>query len=53
MLRNLRNMIHRMSPSEQDIRTLWGALDLLAKGGKQPGSKQKPLPSPEPPVTDA
>lgn len=48
MMRNLRNMIHRMSPSEQDIRTLWGAMDLLAKGGKQPGSKQKP-----PPVTDA
>jgi hypothetical protein len=51
MLRNLRNMIHRMSPSEQDIRTLWGAIDLLAKGGKQPGSKQKPRE--EPPVTDA
>jgi hypothetical protein len=45
-------MIHRMSPSEQDIRTLWGALDLLAKGGKQPGSKQKP-PVEKPTVTDA
>ncbi|MBN8534479.1 MAG: RNA methyltransferase [Rhizobiales bacterium] len=53
MVRNLRNMIHRMSPSEQDIRTLWGALDLLAKGGKQPGSKQKPKPVEDHPVTDA
>jgi tRNA/rRNA methyltransferase len=52
MLRNLRNMFHRMAPSEQDIRTLWGAIDLLAKGGKQPGSKQRLKPE-SPPVTDA
>ncbi len=40
MMRNLRNIIHRMAPTEQDIRTLWGMIDLLAKGGKKPGSKK-------------
>ena len=35
MVRNLRNIIHRMNPSEQDIRTLRGAVDMLARGGKQ------------------
>jgi tRNA/rRNA methyltransferase len=58
MLRNLRNMIHRMQPTEQDIRTLWGAMDLLAKGGKKPGSKTAEAKKPgaegeAPPVTDA
>jgi tRNA/rRNA methyltransferase len=35
MVRNLRNIIHRMGPSEQDIRTLRGAVDMLATGGKK------------------
>jgi tRNA/rRNA methyltransferase len=53
MLRNFRNIIHRMNPTEQDIRTLWGAIDLLARGGKKP-SVATPEPTPQtPPVTDA
>ncbi|CAN1552478.1 LasT rRNA methylase [Rhabdaerophilaceae bacterium] len=47
MVRNFRNIIHRMAPSEQDIRTLWGAVDLLARGGKKPGEKKPP------PVTES
>jgi tRNA/rRNA methyltransferase len=35
MVRNLRNIVHRMNPSEQDIRTLRGAVDMLARGGKR------------------
>jgi hypothetical protein len=47
-----------MAPTEQDIRTLWGMIDLLAKGGKKPGSKKPgsktPLAEGEAPaVTDA
>jgi len=34
MIRNLRNIIHRMNPSEQDVRSLRGALDLLVKRGR-------------------
>lgn len=37
MVRNLRNIIHRMNPSEQDIRTLRGALDLLVRRGRPEG----------------
>lgn len=33
MIRNLRNIFHRMNPSEQDIRTLRGALDFIARRG--------------------
>ncbi|MFN3481577.1 RNA methyltransferase [Rhabdaerophilum calidifontis] len=33
MIRNLRNIVHRMDPSEQDIRTLRGALDFIARRG--------------------
>ena len=35
MVRNLRNLFHRMDPSEQDVRTLRGALDMIARGGKK------------------
>lgn len=34
MVRNFRNLIHRMNPSEQDIRSLRGAVDWLVKRGK-------------------
>ena len=34
MVRNMRNLIHRLQPSEQDIRTLRGAVDWLVKRGK-------------------
>ena len=32
MQRNLRNMIHRMELTQQDVRTLWGAMVRLAEG---------------------
>jgi tRNA/rRNA methyltransferase len=32
MQRNLRNMIHRMQLTQQDVRTLWGAMVRLAEG---------------------
>jgi tRNA/rRNA methyltransferase len=32
MQRNLRNMFHRMALSEQDVRTLWGAVVRLVEG---------------------
>jgi tRNA/rRNA methyltransferase len=32
MQRNLRNMIHRMELTEQDVRTLWGAVVRLSEG---------------------
>lgn len=44
MVRNLRNLVHRLDPSEQDIRTLRGAIDWLVKRGK-------PAPKPGDPNT--
>ena len=32
MLINLRNIFHRMEPTQQDVRTLWGAVVRLAEG---------------------
>jgi tRNA/rRNA methyltransferase len=32
MRRNLRNMLHRMEPTQQDVRTLWGAVVRLVEG---------------------
>jgi tRNA/rRNA methyltransferase len=32
MRRNLRNMIHRIEPTQQDVRTLWGAVVRLVEG---------------------
>ena len=32
MRRNLRNIFHRMEPTQQDVRTLWGAMVRLAEG---------------------
>jgi tRNA/rRNA methyltransferase len=34
MVRNFRNLVHRLDPSEQDIRSLRGALDWLVKRGR-------------------
>lgn len=34
MLRNFRNIVHRLDPTEQDIRTLRGAVDRLVRRGK-------------------
>ena len=32
MRRNLRNIFHRMEPTQQDVRTLWGAVVRLVEG---------------------
>ncbi len=40
MIRNLRNIVHRLNPSEQDIRTLRGAIDMLARRGSPAPKKQ-------------
>jgi tRNA/rRNA methyltransferase len=32
MQRNMRNMLHRMNLSQQDVRTLWGAIVRLVDG---------------------
>lgn len=41
MLRNLQNIFHRMHPSEQDVRTLRGMIDIIARGGKKGQSADK------------
>ena len=38
MQRNLRNMFHRMSMTEQDVRTFWGAVVRLTEGPRGGGS---------------
>jgi len=49
MQRNLRNMFHRMQLTQQDVRTLWGAVVRLVEGPrtsvqtrKRTGPKQTP-----------
>jgi tRNA/rRNA methyltransferase len=41
MVRNFRNIIHRMNPSEQDLRTMRGALVLLQAGGRVAGRPRR------------
>jgi tRNA/rRNA methyltransferase len=41
MKRNLRNMFHRMEMTEQDVRTLRGALVRLVEGPREKGRKEK------------
>lgn len=41
MKRNLRNMFHRMEMTEQDVRTLRGALVRLIEGPREKGRKEK------------
>ena len=42
MKRNFRNIIHKMEPTEQDIRTLRGAVQALIRGGRgRPGGATK------------
>lgn len=43
MVRNFRNIVHRLNPSEQDLRTLRGAIEWLVKRGS---------PTPKPPHTE-
>ncbi|MCA0405968.1 MAG: RNA methyltransferase [Proteobacteria bacterium] len=33
MIRNMRNIVHRLDPTEQDIKTLRGAIDMLVRRG--------------------
>lgn len=42
MVRNFRNIVHRLDPSEQDIRTLRGAIEWLVKRGKPSHPKNEP-----------
>ena len=41
MTRNLRNMFHRMSLSEQDVRTLRGMVVRLVEGPREPQTKRR------------
>ncbi len=41
MRRNLRNILHRLDMSEQDVRTLRGAVVRLVEGPRQPGSRAR------------
>jgi tRNA/rRNA methyltransferase len=45
MQRNLRNMIHRMQLTQQDVRTLWGAVVRLAEGPRQEAATRKREPA--------
>lgn len=51
MIRNLRNMIHRMEPTKQDIRTLHGVVTALVEGRPGPAGRTrtilKPLEEPD------
>ncbi|MBB3973556.1 RNA methyltransferase [Hansschlegelia beijingensis] len=51
MIRNIRNMIHRMDPSRQDLQTLHGIVAALAEGRPGPQGRGrtllKPLKDPE------
>ena len=41
MQRNVRNMIHRMELTEQDVRTLWGAVVRLTEGPRLEAKTRK------------
>ncbi len=41
MHRNLRNIFHRLAMSEQDVRTLRGAVVRLVEGQRQEGAKSE------------
>lgn len=41
MIRNLRNMIHRMEPTKQDIQTLHGVVTALVEGRPGPGGRKR------------
>ena len=42
MARNLRNVLHRMQLTEQDVRTLRGAITTLVQGRRARRPKAKP-----------
>jgi tRNA/rRNA methyltransferase len=47
MQRNLRNMFHRMQLTQQDVRTLWGAMVRLVEGPRAEAPKRKPANPPK------
>ncbi|MBI1867827.1 MAG: RNA methyltransferase [Methylocystis sp.] len=50
MARNLRNMFHRMSLTEQDVRTLWGVVVRLVEGPRrEPGKRRRKQDAAAPP----
>jgi tRNA/rRNA methyltransferase len=42
MIRNLRDIFHRLSMTEQDVRTLRGAISTLIKGRRGDREPRKP-----------
>jgi tRNA/rRNA methyltransferase len=48
MQRNLRNMFHRMNLTQQDVRTLWGAIVRLVEGPREQPQTRKRLKQPKP-----
>jgi tRNA/rRNA methyltransferase len=54
MQRNLRNMFHRMELTQQDVRTLWGAIIRLVEGPRKEAKTRKRIRAPKQAnVTDA
>jgi tRNA/rRNA methyltransferase len=52
MQRNLRNMFHRMSLTQQDVRTLWGAIVRLVEGPRAKPQTRKRIKPPKPAAPD-
>jgi len=48
MARNLRNVLHRLQLTEQDVRTLRGAITTLVQGRRARRPKPLPAGSPSP-----
>ena len=47
MQRNLRNMFHRMDLTQQDVRTLWGAIVRLVEGPRETPQTRKRIKQPK------
>ena len=52
MRRNLRNIFHRMQLTQQDVRTLWGAVVRLVEGPRQDVQTRKRIRPKEPRIPD-
>jgi tRNA/rRNA methyltransferase len=48
MQRNMRNMFHRMDLTQQDVRTLWGAIVRLVEGPREQPQTRKRIKHPKP-----
>lgn len=53
MQRNLRNMFHRMNLTQQDVRTLWGAIVRLVEGPREKPQTRKRIKQKKPEGTPA